>query len=82
MSVRDQVLHGFQISAELLDALVPGRGVGRRGFCGPVSFGPFRGLVLLAAAEFEDVVLRDAEMFEEHPRRVREIVWLCAAQFR
>ena len=38
--------------------------------------------MFLGAAEFEDVVLRDAEVFEEHPGRVREIFGLGSAQFR
>jgi hypothetical protein len=36
--------------------------------------------VLLITTEFEDVVLRDAEMLKEHPWRVREIFWLCTLE--
>jgi hypothetical protein len=37
--------------------------------------------VLFVAAEFEDVPLREAEVFEEHPGRVWEVRGLRTAEF-
>lgn len=75
-----EVLHGFQIGAEVLDAGVPGR-VARRGSrFWPVVVRPFRSCVIWVAAEFQDVPLREAQVFEEHPQGVRVVGGFLAAE--
>src|SRR5579872_4790234 len=65
----------------LFNTLVPRIGAGRLGGLRPVAFGPLRRFVLRVAAEFEDVPLRDADVFDQHPGRVREVFGLRAAKF-
>ena len=68
----DQVLGGGQVGTEFLNAGVPGGCAGRGGGFRPVVIRPFRGAVFWVAAEFEDVPLREAEVFEKHPEGVRD----------
>jgi len=75
-----QGLHGLQVSAEFLDAGVPGSAAGRGGGFRPVVIGPFRRLVPGVAAEFEDVRLGEAQVFEEHPEGVREVGGFLATE--
>ena len=77
-----EILQGFCVAVDLVDAFVPGVGSGGLGGFRPVSFGPLRGFVLCAAAELEDVGLRDADVLEEHPRGVREVGRFRSAEFR
>jgi hypothetical protein len=46
----------------------------------PIFFGPFAVFVLWVGAEVEDVLLSNAEMFDEHPGGVWEVCGLCAAE--
>jgi hypothetical protein len=80
LGIRHQGLHGLHIFSELPDAAGPGRSAWRRFSLRPVSLGPFGRGVLGAAAELENVKLREAKMLEQHPRRVRESSRLGAAQ--
>jgi hypothetical protein len=73
LGIRYKGLHLLHVSAELPDAFVPGRGVGREFSFRPVSGGPVWGNVFGVEAEFQDVSLRDAEVFEEHPGGVRQV---------
>ena len=61
----------IQIFAKAFDARRPGAALGWRFGLRPVAVRPLRGLVLGIAAEFQDVRLRDAQVLEQHPRRVR-----------
>src|SRR5437899_3468237 len=70
------------IASECGDALVPGSGVGRRVGLRPVIVRPFRLDVLRVAAELEDVELRQAQMLEELPQRVRHPLRLSTARVR
>jgi len=78
--IADQFLHFFQVGAELVHAFRPGSGIGGRGGFRPVSLGPFWRDMFRIAAEFEDVPLGDAKVLEDHPGRMREVIWLLAAQ--
>jgi hypothetical protein len=78
----DQILHGFQIGLELGDAFRPRVLIGRGFVFRPVVVGPLQGCVVLGAAEFEDIPLCDAEVFEEHPGRVRVVGGLFATKIR
>src|SRR5215831_5843837 len=64
-----------------MDTLLPCIGIRRLRGLRPVAFGPLWGLVVLVAAEFEDVPLRDAQVLEEHPGGVREVGGLGAVEF-
>lgn len=68
--VLNQFDHGAQIGVEIANAAVPGGGVGRSGGGRPVAGRERRRDVAQIAAEFEDVPLGDAEMFEQLPERV------------
>lgn len=80
--IADQLFQSGQIDLKRFDAFVPGRGARRgRGF-GPVVVRPFGGDVFRVAAEVEDVALRDAQMFEEHPGGMRQALWDFALELR
>ena len=79
-AIRDQSLDGFQVAAKIADGVVPGSGVGGRGRGWPIFVVPFAVFVCWVGAEVEDVLLGDAEMFEEHPGGVGEVRGLCAAE--
>jgi hypothetical protein len=46
-----------------------------------MAFGPVGGDVILVAAEFQDVPLRDAQVFEQHPWGVGKAWWFLTAKF-
>lgn len=81
LGIFHEIVHGFRVAVDLVDAFVPGVGGGRLGGFRPVSFGPFRRFVFEVAAEFEDVGLGDADVFEEHPGGVGEVGRLLSAEF-
>src|SRR5579863_6835966 len=76
----DQIAHSFQIPLELFDAFAPRLTTMRRLGLRPISLRPRRRLVLRVAAELENIPQSDAQVFEEHPGRVRKILRLGAAQ--
>src|SRR5258708_6921075 len=71
LGIRNQILHRFQILAELLNAFVP-RGCARRSLCfWPVSLRPFGRLVFAVAAEFENIPLPHPKLPHHHPSLLR-----------
>lgn len=80
LGVFDERPHGLEVASKLLDALVPGGSVGRRGGFRPVSGGPGRRDVFGIAAELEDVPLSETEVFEEHPGGVGKVGGLRTAK--
>src|SRR5450755_2663057 len=74
------MLHRFQVSPELLDAFVPRCGIRRGWLLRPIACGPRRRDMLAVPAEFENVPLRQAQVLQQHPRRMRKFRGLRTAQ--
>ena len=70
--VLHQANHVRQIFLESGHTIVPGLIIGRHGSFWPVAAGKIRRDVLGIPAEFEDVALGDARVFEQLPTSVRE----------
>ena len=70
---------GIAVAADGFDAGVPRLRGGRRGPGGPVVVGPAGLLVVRVQAEVEQVVLGEADVFEQFPERVRQPVGALAA---
>ena len=77
---RDQILHRLEILLEARDTFIPGDRIRWRGSFRPIFLWPFRGDVFRIAAELENVPLRDAEMFKQHPGGMGEAIWLRGPQ--
>src|SRR5208282_2598383 len=76
-----QILHRLEVLPEFFHTCIPNGG-GRRSFClRPIPFGPFRRDVFRVAAEFQNVPLRDAQVFQQHPERVGQAGRLLSKQF-
>src|SRR5947209_2362129 len=76
-----ELLHGFEILVERLNTLVPRRCGRWRRLLWPIILRPAELFVFRIAAEIENVPLRDAQMFEEHPCRMRQSLRDRATQF-
>jgi hypothetical protein len=70
-----QLEHGLQVGLKGLAAFVPGLLVGRSGGLWPVAFGEFWRDVFWVTGEFEDVPLREAQVFEELPCGMLGVFW-------
>ncbi len=75
----EEMFEGLTVFIDLVDGVDPGVRGGRRGVGGPVGVGPLAGLVGVAVAvvvarEVKDVALGDADVLEDLPGRVREVV--------
>ena len=77
--IRDEILHRFQIISKLVDRCIPE--IGRSQFIRvrPITFWPFRRDVICVAREFEDVPLRDAQVFKHLPGRIGKPLDLLTA---
>ena len=75
----DQLDHFAQIVFEPLHRLIPLFFARRGRRLGPVALGKFGRDVLVVAAEFQNIPLRDAGVFEELPPGMREALRVGAA---
>src|SRR5207244_1481965 len=78
--IGDQFLHLLKILLKLLNAFFPGLFARRRFGSGPVVVGKLLVRVFGIAAEIENILLRNAHVFEQLPGRVRRARGLLAAQ--
>src|SRR5579864_6774863 len=77
-----QILHRLQVLPEFLDACIPSSGTGGSFRRGPISFRPFWRSMLRVAAELQNIPLRDAQVLQQHPKRMGKTSRLLSDQVR
>jgi hypothetical protein len=80
--IRGETLQRLEIAVERSDSGIPSAVRGRRGVCRPVVVGPLHFAIVRVEAEVENIVLRDADVLHDLPRRMRHACRAFTAQTR